>query len=107
MSNNKQYSEVKPLDIMDATGLNEFDTTSMLLGVMRSDFSLDLLIEWLELDMMEISYHVFIDARIENLASHMQSDLSAMMDVDMHLGFIHLIKEQEKLVKINEEAEDK
>ena len=104
MSNNKQYGSVKPQDIMDATALDEFDTVSMMIGVMRSDFTLALLIEWSELEMPDISYRGFIETNLENHADFMRSDLNEMMDVDMHLGFIQLLKELAILDRIDEEA---
>ena len=101
---NKQYSDVTPISIMEATALDAFDTTSMMVSVMRSDFTLSLLIEWLEMEMMDLSYHGFIDTQIENFADFMRSDLNEMLDIDMHLGFIQLLKEKARIVKLNEEA---
>ena len=94
----KQLATVTPQSIMEATALDEFDTVSMMVGVLRSDFSLSLLTEWMELEMPEISYLGYIETEIDNLASFMRmKDESEMMDVDTHLAMVTFLQELAKI----------
>lgn len=82
---------------MDATGISEFDATSMIVSVLRSDFTISLLGEWMELEMPDISYQAFIETEVENLAGFMQGELREMMDIDTHLSMIVFLRELAKL----------
>ena len=99
-SNHTHIANVAPSDMVDSLGITYDDVFAMMVPLLKSDFNLDLILEWVSSGREDLSYAAYTDCHLELLTGFMMEDASEMKEVDAHLAIILLIKENDRIAQV-------